>query len=194
MLNVPSVRIIQMQELHHIVQDTDMGISAIVPVMQVSSSQMGLDLSALMRPAIPEGRSQISHSIEGAHDLVARTIVLILVLALCLVNVGCSNVLHLRFLSVIPRLHVDVPHRQCVGALCCLLAIAPSFRVVHLPRHVGLTMALADSSHKPALDAPLLPGKNIPGSLTLGLALVMSTKLNQWNSILSTRGVKPLHI
>ena len=68
MPNVPSVRIIQMQELHRIVQDTDMGISAIVPVMQVSSSQMGLDLSALMQPAIPEGRSQISRSIEGAHD------------------------------------------------------------------------------------------------------------------------------
>ena len=68
MPNVPSVRIIQMQELHRIVQDTDTGISAIVPVMQVSSSQMGLDLLALMRPVIPEGRSQNSCLIEGAHN------------------------------------------------------------------------------------------------------------------------------
>ena len=53
--NIPGVRIIQTQELHRIVQDMDTGISALVPVMQVSSSQMGLDLSALMRPSIPEG-------------------------------------------------------------------------------------------------------------------------------------------
>ncbi len=66
MPNVPGVRIIQTQELHRIVQDTDTGISALVPIMQVSSSQMGLDLSALMWPAIPEGRSQVSRRIEGS--------------------------------------------------------------------------------------------------------------------------------
>jgi hypothetical protein len=72
---VPEVRIIQTQELHRIVQDTDTGISALVPVMQVSSSQMGLDLSALMRPTIPEGRQERlgaarynSRSIEGSRE------------------------------------------------------------------------------------------------------------------------------
>ncbi len=75
MPNVPEVRIIQTQELHRIVQDTDTGISALVPVMQVSSSQMGLDLSALMRPANPEIRSgrqgttrNMPRSIEESRD------------------------------------------------------------------------------------------------------------------------------
>ena len=75
MPNVPGVRIIQTQELHRIVQDTDTGISALVPIMQVSSSQMGLDLSALMQPANPEGRPgrqgiarNTPRSIEGFRD------------------------------------------------------------------------------------------------------------------------------
>ena len=51
----PGVRIIQTREQHRIVQDMDTGISALVPIMQVSSSQMGLDLSTLMQPVIPEG-------------------------------------------------------------------------------------------------------------------------------------------
>jgi hypothetical protein len=52
----PGVRIIQTQEQHRIVQDTDTGISALVPILQVSSSQMGLDLSALMRPSVPDSQ------------------------------------------------------------------------------------------------------------------------------------------
>ena len=70
---MPEVRIIQTQELHRIVQDMDTGISALVLVMQVSSSQMGLDLSALMRPTIPESHQErlstarhTPRSIEGS--------------------------------------------------------------------------------------------------------------------------------
>ena len=73
---VPGVRIIQTREQHRIVQDTDTGISALVPVMQVSSSQMGLDLSALIHPSIPEGpRGRIGpqgythpRPVEGSHE------------------------------------------------------------------------------------------------------------------------------
>jgi hypothetical protein len=74
--NTSGVRIIQTREQHRIVQDTDTGISALVPVMQVSSSQMGLDLSALMQPVIPEGpRGRLGpqgyappHSIESSRN------------------------------------------------------------------------------------------------------------------------------
>jgi hypothetical protein len=70
----PGVRIIQTREQHRIIQDTDTGISALVPVMQVSSVQMGLNLSALMQPVNPENpRGRISpgnhsppRSIEGS--------------------------------------------------------------------------------------------------------------------------------
>lgn len=71
---VPEVRIIQTQEVQRIVQDTDTGMSALVPIMQVSSSQMGLDLSALTRPANPESRRErlgaahYSRSIEGSRE------------------------------------------------------------------------------------------------------------------------------
>ena len=71
----PGVRIIEAQEQHRIVQDMDTGISVLVPVMQVSSLQMGLDLLTLMRPVNPEGFwSQISsqsytpHSMESVHE------------------------------------------------------------------------------------------------------------------------------
>lgn len=53
--NTTGVRIIQTREQPRLVQDTDTGVSAIVQVMQVSSSQMGVDLPALMQSAIPEG-------------------------------------------------------------------------------------------------------------------------------------------
>jgi hypothetical protein len=71
---VPEVRIIQTQQVQRIVQDTDTGMSALVPIMQVSSSQMGLDLSALTRPANPESRRErlgaahYSRSIEGSRE------------------------------------------------------------------------------------------------------------------------------
>ena len=50
----PGVRIIQTREQHRIIQDTDTGISALVPVMQISSAQMGLNLASLMQPVNPE--------------------------------------------------------------------------------------------------------------------------------------------
>ena len=74
--STPGVRIIHSQEQQRIVQDVDTGISAIVPVMQVSSSQMGLDLSALIQPAMPDSsRGRIGpqgyappRSVEGSRE------------------------------------------------------------------------------------------------------------------------------
>ena len=48
------VTIIQTLEQQQIVQDMETRISAIVQVMQVSSSQTGLDLATLMQPIYPE--------------------------------------------------------------------------------------------------------------------------------------------
>ena len=67
MPNVPGVQIIQTQKLHHIIQDMDTGILALVPVTQVSSSQMGLNLLAPMQPSDPEGQSHVPSLIEGSH-------------------------------------------------------------------------------------------------------------------------------
>jgi len=82
-----NVRIIQTHEQQRIVQDTDTGISAIVPIMQVSSIQMGLDLSALMQPAysnpsrgptgfqthLPRSREDMRESSRSRHQQRTRS-------------------------------------------------------------------------------------------------------------------------
>lgn len=68
MPNVPGVRIIHTLEPCCIIQDMDTGISVLIPVMQVSSSQTGLKLLALMQLSDSEGWSCVPHSIEGSHE------------------------------------------------------------------------------------------------------------------------------
>ena len=136
MLNVPEVQIIQTQELHCLVQDMDTVILVLIPIMQVSSSQLGLELSTFRQPLDPEGWSHVLCPVEGSHKSGGAYC-----LILCPMNF-CHN-------DDIYPLYITVLHHTSTSPSSLITSFIPS--------GIGTATALANT------NLNNIPGTTTPG-------------------------------